>query len=334
MIGADFSSMACGGVNATDALMIARHFVSEDSLDLLAQQAADVDGSGYINSTDALFAMQYFAGLFSQFPSLQSWVLGGGTIEVTSSSGATNLLLPALCTGDVDGSFTPCAKGGEQKVSIHPGDEMEKPEPSQEFSVSLLAGHSFSMAAASLTLSVSGDAEVTGVALAGSFEPVIWHQDGNVLKIAWYSLNPSIYGEGQAVLTVRLRGEVSAGLPLWVSGESECAGTDGKVLEGVVLLSPVIRELSSADILSIYPNPCRHHANLILRSGRAAENLLIEVRDISGRTLRTIEMSCAAETSQELKLDLSGFSAGSYMVVVRSAATAEWLGSQQLLIAR
>ncbi|MBE0640844.1 MAG: hypothetical protein IH599_02330, partial [Bacteroidales bacterium] len=56
-----------GGVNTTDALLVARHFVKLDTLKGLSLDAADVNQDQTENTTDAVLIARRFAGLVSSF---------------------------------------------------------------------------------------------------------------------------------------------------------------------------------------------------------------------------------------------------------------------------
>jgi len=97
-----------GGVNATDALQVSRHFATLDSLSGLSLSAADVNGSGVINSTDALQISRRFSGVNASF-SIGNWVW---TLPAPINLIAGNSLLrniSAQAAGDVNRSYTPAA---------------------------------------------------------------------------------------------------------------------------------------------------------------------------------------------------------------------------------
>ena len=76
-----------GGVNATDALRIARHFTSLQPLTGIRLQAADVNANAVINSTDALQVAQRFTGLLNNPNYLRIYfdaLLGGNLAGVSS----------------------------------------------------------------------------------------------------------------------------------------------------------------------------------------------------------------------------------------------------------
>jgi len=95
-----------GGVNATDALGINRHFGNLAPLAGLPLVAADANASSAVNSTDALMVSRRFSNLVNTFP-LGDWVWGSMNLNLIVGGSYTNLLLPGLCSGDVNGSYVP-----------------------------------------------------------------------------------------------------------------------------------------------------------------------------------------------------------------------------------
>jgi hypothetical protein len=93
-----------GGVNATDALQINRHFTSLLTLSPLRQSAADVNLNQAINSADALLINRRITGLITIF-NAGVWVSDRPTL--TAQGSAISLNLRMLCVGDVNGSYTP-----------------------------------------------------------------------------------------------------------------------------------------------------------------------------------------------------------------------------------
>jgi hypothetical protein len=89
---------AWGGCNATDALQIGRASASSLQLSPIQWKAADVNGNGYVNSTDALQLILRTSGVTSSF-SASDWVM-----HIES---ANPLQLRILSRGDVNGSYVP-----------------------------------------------------------------------------------------------------------------------------------------------------------------------------------------------------------------------------------
>ncbi len=89
-------------INATDALVTVRYFAGLLSLNPLRIAAANVDNSGGVNSTDALIIVRRFANLISTFKK-PDWIFETRQISVTNSN-LTSQNLKGIAAGDVDGS--------------------------------------------------------------------------------------------------------------------------------------------------------------------------------------------------------------------------------------
>ncbi|MBE0641250.1 MAG: hypothetical protein IH599_04390, partial [Bacteroidales bacterium] len=99
-----------GGVNATDALLTAKHFAQLALLNGVWLGAADVNASGGVNTTDAQLIAQRFAGKIAGFASgdwyfEQPLVAAGGNDPY-----AQWVEILSLNFGDVNGSNIPSAK--------------------------------------------------------------------------------------------------------------------------------------------------------------------------------------------------------------------------------
>jgi len=95
-----------GGVNATDALFVSRHFTNLITLTGLNFRAADVNGSTQLNSTDALNISRRFAVLVNSY-SVGDWALGQDSVVLGTTGNRDTLILNVLCYGDVNGSYLP-----------------------------------------------------------------------------------------------------------------------------------------------------------------------------------------------------------------------------------
>jgi uncharacterized protein (TIGR02145 family) len=99
-----FPDYATGGINATDALQTSQHFTGGMTLTPISRLAADVNGSGSINATDALNINRRTAQVILNFPSGDwRWDTTGRVADSTSN----NIILNSLCNGDANASFSP-----------------------------------------------------------------------------------------------------------------------------------------------------------------------------------------------------------------------------------
>jgi hypothetical protein len=93
-----------GGVNAVDALAVARHFTGTAPLVGLRLEAADVNGNSTVNSLDALLINRRFSGGITSF-TVGNWRFERLPIFWAGASQTKNLL--AIAYGDVNGSYVP-----------------------------------------------------------------------------------------------------------------------------------------------------------------------------------------------------------------------------------
>lgn len=96
-----------GGVNSTDALIAARYFAGLTSLDNLQKAAADVNNNGSVNSTDALMIARRYIGLIKAFDK-SDWVFDLPD-SITISDADINLTIKGLAAGDINKSNIPAS---------------------------------------------------------------------------------------------------------------------------------------------------------------------------------------------------------------------------------
>jgi uncharacterized protein (TIGR02145 family) len=104
------TTIAPGGINATDALLVLKHFTGESSLSGIYVSVADLNNSGYINTLDALIIQKRFNLLIQSFAT-GDWFFNQTVLEVTDG-GTYFVNIQGLCYGDVNGSFVPASTPG------------------------------------------------------------------------------------------------------------------------------------------------------------------------------------------------------------------------------
>jgi hypothetical protein len=100
------TNKAWGGVNATDALTINRHFSNVSLLNGIYLGSADVNASSSVNSTDALVTSRRFSNIIAALPA-GNWHFETGTLNLVPGGTYNNLILRCLTNGDVNGSYSP-----------------------------------------------------------------------------------------------------------------------------------------------------------------------------------------------------------------------------------
>jgi hypothetical protein len=97
---------AFGGINTTDALVVRRHSIGiPPPLTGLKLEAADVNLSSSINTTDALLVRRRSINLPAATWLLPDWMYESFNVNLSDANIIQNIL--GLCSGDVNGSYTP-----------------------------------------------------------------------------------------------------------------------------------------------------------------------------------------------------------------------------------
>jgi len=94
-----------GGVNASDALQVARYFGGGIAWTPLRIRSGDVNNNFVTNGTDALLISRRLTGLISNFAAVD-WVIEPAQIT-WNGLGSIHLDWVVLCAGDVNGSYQP-----------------------------------------------------------------------------------------------------------------------------------------------------------------------------------------------------------------------------------
>jgi len=302
------------GANATDAANVRCHVLGScATLTGINYLAADVNSDGSVNVTDALSIQRRFAGLSNSFPA-GDWVYSVPNILFNTAVVTRNI--QALNTGDVNGSrdffaprfnFTPLTVQG----AVTPNNQI--------YSVPLYCDFNAAVGAISLVINIPEGIEVSDVLMPNSFsDPVVWKQHGNVLRLAWSSLNSVNLKEGDVVLTLNCRGIASGTLELGY--ETEFATSSGEVLSGLTLSAPRIGLIkgNSSSAFMVYPNPSKGLFNV------GGDFTTLEVVDMFGRVV--------FNSTQPIKeIDLTSFSVGIYTLNVR---TSNGIESHRLVLNR
>jgi len=223
-----------GGISATDALLIKRHIVNLAALSGINLNAADVNNSHTILSTDALLILRRTIGL------IPSFAAGDWTSEMkvlTVNSNQQNVLIKVLCMGDVNGSY-----------NIY---NMKKAEGSpvltcKPVSANLIAGETFNLpikvdqnilpGAVTLNIRFPEDIiDITGVLLNGS--EIEYYVYNGILSVAAYDVN-GMQLENNVLLTLKCKIKPETkktDICISLTEQCEIADREGYVIKGLLL---------------------------------------------------------------------------------------------------
>ncbi|MCX6269844.1 MAG: dockerin type I domain-containing protein [Bacteroidetes bacterium] len=244
-----------GGVNASDALLVMKHFAGLAFLTGLNIQAADVDKSGYINAADALNIARRYTGIINIFVA-GDWVADKKNLSVPAS-GSMNGNLQALVVGDVNESYIPEARLSRE-VELERKGWFNLP-PGNETEIPVILEQDLQLGAVSLALDIPKGITVEDVLNQNHLQatdPIVFNNNGNQLRVAWYSLNPIQIRSGEVLFWLKIRYSANCSDDWRISNESSLADGMGQTLSPVTVIIPRLQHFSNSFSLGENaPNP-------------------------------------------------------------------------------
>lgn len=244
-----------GGANATDALFILRYTVGLSAFTSIQQKAADVNGDGRINSTDALIVARRSIGQISSF-SVGDWVFDNTNITISESNTVQNIY--ALCTGDVNGSYSFTTQKAnnfiEPFLSINKIAEFNK---YFEYPIKLTGIDELS----AVTLAINYPENSIDIsAIKCPLPGVITNIKNCKIYLSWYSLTPYKLNSEEAFITIIYRYINKPSVtPLYfaVYTESEFVNSAGRPVNEILLSSYAVNNTVPKEfsLSNAYPNP-------------------------------------------------------------------------------
>lgn len=232
------SELAPGGINATDALLVARHITGAQIMSGVRLQAADVNGSSTFSAADALLILHRTAGNISTFPA-GDWTVEHRSVNHQSPSSVVNLT--ALSFGDVNGSFMPGIKA-EPGVFLRSDDFVLAVDKSL---VPVPVTLTSDLSLGALTLSVDYDPEwLTVKAVSSPLEGLVSNIGEQSIRLAWYDINGISLKQGDvvAVFWVIPKGNKDeTETAFWLGEDAELADENARIYYDRELRIPRIR---------------------------------------------------------------------------------------------
>lgn len=317
------------GGNATDALLINRHFTGTSPLTGLQLQASDVNASASVNSSDALILMRRFTTQVDTFVA-GDWVLSPSSVTLPFSG---VLGLRILAVGDVNGSYVPDVN---LRMAYNPlGSVPIEWNPDDEFPgcIGLYVDQNAFIGAVSLDLMMPEGSIVDEVLGVSDWDAFTWKQEGRNLRLAGYRQAGIRLSQGDALLRLRTGGSLDV-----VSIEenrSELSDVFGNPLTTVRLLQKknVTSQQPIEAPLRAYPNPTKGNLLLDLPIGvRSFES--ISLYDVLGRKVMAYAGNDIKLNNGSVQLDLGMLPEGTYRVGVIGVTETGSYQSHVLLVKR
>jgi hypothetical protein len=312
-----------GGLNASDALAILRHFVQlPPMLTGLKITAADVNGNGIPNSADALAVSRRFVGQIPNFlppnvsvPGGPDWYYETFSVVVDGTANKTQNLF-ALCAGDVNGSYIPPSTPSPFKQT--PTVNL-KSEGSLlidgNIEVPVYAENAMTVGSISLVLNYPSNVEITGVTVANTSENLVYTaKDGN-LRLAWFSTEPLNLKAGDVMLKLNVKASsiVKNDITFTTTEESVLANESAIDYDNVGLVMPKLVSNVSADdySLSNYPNPFSQTTQISYTMPQAGF-VTLKVFNVLGEEVVTLVNTDQTVGTHFVKFDATNLQKGVY----------------------
>ncbi|WP_251980447.1 T9SS type A sorting domain-containing protein [Salinibacter ruber] len=327
-------------VSTADALRAVRGFAGIDAFaGSFQEQVADVNGSGGVNATDALQIARFDLGLTDGF-SVGSFVTESETIVLGDSS-ASGVELFAAEAGDVrlDGGET----GGSSQTlaastlspeqglsaartqSASSGASEAAVEAGETFEVPVRMGRGAEVGAYQMTVNYDSDiASFDGVKAAQEGVLTNASEDGTV-QVSWFDQSGESALElrdGSDLVTLQFTASEDAAetdfSPEVKSGE--ITGPDAAPISAGVELQAVSIGAPAPDEFALngsYPNPVQGQATIEMDIPSKA-SVTIEVYNVLGQRVQTMEQSMSAGSGQTIQLDGSNLASGQYFYRVEA----------------
>jgi hypothetical protein len=278
-----------GSVNATDALLIGKHFTEITLLSGLKLDAADVNASNYVNSSDGLGVLKRFAALQNSFPA-GDWMFNHPVVVIDG----VNLVVDfkGICVGDVNASYTPPSVKLEPTLFLE-NRGVQTIENQQIVRLPVTLNQALNCAAVSLVMNYPVNAlEILSVEAAYDNSTLVYNTIGDALRIGWYSLQPKEINKDEVLmtLTVKLRNAANyVDLNFGLNAESSIADYSGVAFTNKSLSIPsLVSSLQGFTLSQNIPNPFTSTTQISYVLP-ADGSMKLELLDVVGKQIAVLE---------------------------------------------
>ncbi len=302
-----------GGVNATDALIILRHFVQLTQLSGIRKLCADVDGSQYVNSSDALFVSKRFTGQIGAF-TIGDWVFQNTEFTIPAINPEYNVL--AICSGDANGSYVPAAKY-DPAISIENQDVIQT-KNGDDVVIPFKINRLIEANSLSLILNYPTDKyKITGIETPGLKDASYAIEEGTI-HISWYSLVTATLAPEAPVLLlhVRILNANSGSDDFTISGPSEFADKLANPLFNTNLIYPKLQTMENLVFSgTIYPNPVRDQLSVYLNLPEDSK-ISVQISNTLGEQITVLKETQYTSGNHTITYNTSNLRPGVYNCII------------------
>ena len=327
-------SLTWGGVNATDALGVVRHYTNYVLLQGFRLKAADVNGSNNVNNTDALLITRRYSNLVPQF-SVGPWLSENPTVHANGYPIVSNI--QALCYGDVNGSYNPIQTriaprvNFEEYGTIHPSGKCYK--------LPIYALENQEIGAISLALVLPKGVVVKDVHSKINHGTMEFGQWEDELRIAWFSPNQFNANAGDVLFVLEVCSDMDSmswgPTDLEVRGLSELADFWANPYDFARLGLPSVKSRSvSGDELVVWPNPAQGNTYVRWTFNEPTTLSSIRVLDAVGKEVYSEQFGWAGTGAKDLVLPSSEWAEGIYAIQAQWTTASGHTKTKSLLLRR
>lgn len=334
---ADIDMDILAGVNATDALLVMRHYVHLDTLVSGYAKAADVNGNNNINGTDAMLIMR--RAVDGPFPVGDFFYYNPNAVNVSDDTCTYNLSY--LCYGDVNGSYTPQTRDNSIEL-VNEGQLMAVSY--QEIELPVNIKQTAEVGALTLYFDYPKESlEIEDVVLAATGESLVFAANDNRLSTAWFSLQHVVLAENGGLILIKVRtknlSNINAPMTFNLEANSELADGSAQVIENVVIAMPeivtqtmsVIDNTTDNSRLTIYPNPANEVCRLSYQLAEAG-HVTVSLYNMMGEKVLDAAGFRQKEGLHEMQLNTASLVAGMYCCRITFEGESSWVKTTMLII--
>jgi DNA/RNA endonuclease YhcR with UshA esterase domain len=311
------TSKPWGGVNASDALAMNRHFSGSVPLVGLRLGAADVNGNGAVNASDALTTNRRFSGGLTSF-SVGNWITERPSVLVNGANATQDLKM--LSYADVNGSYAPStAARSASSLTLQEGTDHGLVRDGL-VRLTLRADRAMELGALSLELPLPAGLEVVGMESGTTMGHSSWGRRDGIWCYGWFAEEGKQVSENDVLVTVILKADLMnllEGLDwnnLSLGSLSEMVNPWGEVIPGSLRVASVKNQ---GHAFRIFPNPAQGRVQWTCSSSQGAASSLV-LRDMTGRVVASMVSALGSKANS---MDLGQVPAGTY------TAECVWTGS-------
>ncbi len=334
----DYGIDILAAVNATDALLTMRHFVHLDTLAYDQAVAADVNGNGSINGTDAMLILR--RAIDEEFPLGDFYYYNPNGVIINDD--VCTIDLSFICYGDVNGSYSPQNRDNTMTM-LSVGQLLADSDQLLDLPVTLKSPAE----TGALTLRFAypeAYLEVVDVTLASTGESLLFTADHGELKVVWYSLEPLALAENDGLIIIKARtkdlSDLDEPIAFSLDAYSELANGSAQVLDGVVIAMPVIvtstlgvheGAMTEGAHVSTYPNPVNDVCHLTYDLAEAGR-VTVSVYNMMGVKVLDVADLHQEEGKHEMEWSTLNLAAGVYNCRVTFEGASSWVKSTVIII--